>query len=86
MSHYHVWTRSVDGVEFTNCTFEEVEKNDAIYHFTKIANGIYHPEEPLTPAYVSSTLDTGNGMWAGGPGLMLVLSRCIDNCNKATWN
>lgn len=85
--HYHVWTKSIDGAEFGNAIYEN--NIDASLSFNTIMRQItkYQPKAPIIPIEtIVNSLVEGRGMYAGGPGLVVVLSRCDGGCFSPVWN
>jgi hypothetical protein len=85
--HLHLWFKSIDGAEYANAIYEN--EIDAAIAFTGIVVNIrkYDPSG-ITIAIedVMQSLKVGKGMYAGYPGLVVVLSRCDGGCNSPSWN
>jgi hypothetical protein len=85
--HTHLWTRSVDGAEFANALYEN--EIDAALDFTAILVDIRRYADDganITIEDVMHSLQDGNGMYAGVPGFIVVLSKCDGGCHSPTWN
>ena len=81
----HVWSRSIDGAEFANTLYEN--EIDAALAFCAIAQQVRkYSETTVTIEEVMRSLEEGNGMYVGVPGLVFVLSRCSGGCISPTWN
>lgn len=86
-SHLHVWARTIDGAEFINTIFEnEVDASLAFIGIVKNVTKYTIAPEALKIEDVMGSLKEDNGMYAGVPGLVVVLSRCKGGCHSATWN
>jgi hypothetical protein len=86
--HLHVWTKSIDGAEFGNALYEnEVDAALAFLGIVKAVTKGNVPNEDVTIQHVMYSLDEGRqGMYAGLPGLIIVVSRCEGKCKSPTWN
>lgn len=86
--HLHVWTKSIDGAEFGNAIYDN--DVDAALAFIGLVKNITKgnvPNEDVKIEHVMESIDEGRkGMYAGFPGLIVVLSRCEGNCNSPVWN
>lgn len=83
--HLHVWTRSLDGSEFGNALY--YNEIDAAVDFLGIARGfMYNSGADLHIEDVYNSLSEGSGMYAGSPGLIVVISRCEQQCQSPVWN
>jgi len=84
--HIHVWTRTLDGAELGNALY--YNDLDAAMDFLGMARAItkYHTEADIKIEDVMDSLIDGRGMYAGFPGLIVVVSRCDGGCKSPTWN
>lgn len=85
--HVHVWTRTLDGTEMANAIYEN--HIDAALVFTTIARQVtyYNSEADIAiEDVVNSLQDGGRGMYAGVPGMVIVISRCDGECKSPVWN
>jgi hypothetical protein len=86
--HLHVWTKSIDGAEFGNVLYDN--EVDAALAFLGIMKNVTKgnvPNEDVTIEQVMQSLDEGRrGMYAGYPGLIMVISRCDGGCKSPVWN
>lgn len=85
--HLHVWTRSLDGAEFANALYEnDVDAALAFIGLVKDVTKYSVENEHITIEDVMESINNGRGMYAGAPGLIVVLSRCDGGCKSASWN
>lgn len=85
--HTHLWTRSIDGAEYANATYNH--DVDAALDFIGIIKNITKDtvaNEDITIEQVMDSLTDGSGIYAGYPGFIFVLSRCDGGCNSPIWN
>lgn len=86
--HLHVWTKSIDGAEYANAVYDD--DVDAALAFIGLVKNITHgnvENGAVTIEDVMDSIDDGaKGMYAGFPGLVVVLSRCEGNCVSPIWN
>lgn len=84
--HLHVWTRTLDGSELGNAVYND--DVDAATNFLAIARLLtnHNPESDIKIEDVMLSLTEGRGMYAGIPGLIVVVSRCNGRCNSPVWN
>lgn len=87
-AHLHLWAKTIDGAEFANALY--FDDSDGAQAFLGVVKNVckYTIENhELTIEDVLTSLIEGNGMYAGAPGLVVVLSRCEDAiCASPTWN
>lgn len=86
--HIHVWTKSIDGAEYGNAIYDnEVDASlDFLGLIKNITKGNVENEE-VKIEHVMQSLDEGRkGMYAGFPGLIVVISRCEGKCHSPVWN
>lgn len=85
--HLHLWTRTMDGAEFANALYEnDVDGALAFLGVVKQVTKYSVANEDITIEQVMGSLDDGRGMYAGVPGLIVVLSRCDGGCKSPSWN
>lgn len=87
MKHYHLWTTSVHGVQYGNAIFES--HIDVAEKFTRIGQQLNfgRPVKKFAIEDVVRALENGNGVYAGTPGFILVVTGCNgDGCTSSTWN
>lgn len=86
--HLHVWSKSIDGAEFANAIYEN--EVDAALAFMGVIVNIRKYDQSginITIEDAMASLDNGRrGMYAGYPGLVVVLNRCAGGCVSPTWN
>jgi hypothetical protein len=86
--HIHVWTKSIDGAEYGNVLYDN--EVDAALAFLGIMKNVTKgnvPNEAVKIEDVMQSLDNGRkGMYAGYPGLIMVISRCDGGCKSPVWN
>lgn len=85
--HTHVWTRTLDGTEMANAMYDN--QIDAALDFLPIANQVtfYNEETKIQIEDVVNSMEgEGRGMYAGVPGMLVVISRCDGGCSSAIWN
>lgn len=85
--HLHVWARTLDGAEYINTLHDnEVDASLAFIGIVKNVTRYSIEPEAITIEDVMHSLIKDNGMYAGVPGLVVVLSRCKGECSSGTWN
>lgn len=85
--HLHLWTKSIDGAEYANALYEN--EVDAALAFCGIIQNVrkYSKDgHTISIEDVMGSLVEGRGMYAGVPGLVVVLSKCDGKCKSPTWN
>lgn len=84
--HVHVWTRTIDGTEMANAIYQN--HIDASMDFCAIAQQMtYYSDASIKiEDVVNSMEETGRGMYAGVPGLVIVISKCDGGCKSPIWN
>lgn len=87
-SHLHLWTKTSDGVEFGNAIYDnDTDGAQAFLGVVKSVCKYTFENHEITIEDVLLSLEEGNGMYAGVPGFIIVLSRCeYCACMSATWN
>lgn len=85
--HYHVWSKSIDGAQFANAIYEN-DVDAAVAFIGIVVNIRKYDTSGINIAIedVMQSLKEGNGMYAGYPGLVFVLSRCEGGCVSPSWN
>lgn len=88
--HLHLSMRTLDGAEFANAVY--IDDIQAALDFLGVSKNItkWNVEHGVINIdnVMASIGKDQLGMYAGSPGLVVMLARCDDdsNCHSATWN